>query len=290
MLARIALRVAAIEAIRGKTLVGDNVLDSEITALDADANGNLITDQAKPFVRVYTDGSTSTDSAEPRSFYEAGRVELVIELAVAATMTVRNENGDKEVIDGIAATDAGLELHLDIVGRQIGDALSDPDNEWAEIFRSLCYRVQKIERARTSSSEGTRLAAHQIKMTVELVDDPLRGESLDSDHPLSVFLAKLEARTIPNPAHDPDDPDSPETLPDATATARAALMRAQLTGSNEPWEAAQRRLGLTRPELLALGLGPIAGDEDRSTPAFDAGAIEVTGTGTTATVEEEPEP
>lgn len=36
-LARIALRIAAVEALKGKTLVGDNVLDSPNGALDVQA-------------------------------------------------------------------------------------------------------------------------------------------------------------------------------------------------------------------------------------------------------------
>lgn len=58
MLARIALRMATIAALKGRTLVEDNVLDSEITALDADADGNLTTDQKRPFISIYTDNGS----------------------------------------------------------------------------------------------------------------------------------------------------------------------------------------------------------------------------------------
>lgn len=285
MLARIALRMAAIEAIVGRTLVDDNVLDSDITALEADAQGNLKTDQRKPFVTIYTEKGKSVGNSEPRSLYESGEIELVIESAVAATMVVRNEAGNKETVTGIPATDANLEFHLDMVARQVIDALSDPDSEWADIFRSLCYRIGKIERARTSTAEGTRLAAQQIKLSVVLIDDPLPGEPVDENSSFGRFLAKLEAKQVPNTAYNENDPESPETLPDPVATAKARLMRAQIAGSNKAWETAQRRLGLTRAELLALGLGPIAGDEDRSTPQFEAGEIEVDGIGNTSTVE-----
>lgn len=268
MLARIALRTATIEALKGKTLVGSNVLDSMITALDADADGNLTTDQQKPFITVYTDAGTVGNGAEPRALYEGGTTELVIEIGVAATMVYRNEAGDKEVAAGIPATDDAFELYLDVVGRQIADALSDIDSPWADIWRGLCYSVGKIERARTSSAEGTRLAAHQIKMTVDLIDDPVRGEPLEAGTPFFEFLAKLEASE------------------DAPTLVKAAMMRAQITGTNEPWEAAQRKLGLTRAELLTLGLGPIAGDLERSTPAFEAGTVEVAGTGAVATVDD----
>lgn len=267
MLARIALRTATIEALKGKTLVGSNVLDSMITALDADAEGNLTTDQQKPFITVYTDAGKVDSAAEPRAFYEGGTTELVIEIGIAATMVYRNEAGDKEVAAGIPATDDAFELYLDVVGRQIVDALSDIDSPWADIWRGLCYRVGKIERARTSSAEGTRLAAQQIKMTVDLVDDPARGETLEAGTPFFEFFAILEASE------------------DAATLAKAAMMRAQIIGTDEPWEAVQRRLGLTRDELLAVGLGPMAGDIERSTPTFDTGTIEVPATETVVTVE-----
>ncbi len=264
MINRIALRMAAIETLKGKTLVGDNVLDSKITALDVDADGNLATDQEKPFITVYTDAGTVEGGADPRSLYEGGTTELLIEIGVAATMAYRNGDGDKEVAAGIPATDDSFELFLDIVGRQIIDALSNADDPWADIWRGLCYRVGKIERARTSSADGTRLAAHQIKMTVDLADDPVCGEALEPDLPLARFLARLDAMPMPGPA-------------------QAAMMRAQISGSDTAWKDAQRRLGLTRSELLALCLGPLAQDVDRATPDFEAGSIEVTGGDAVAT-------
>lgn len=288
MLARIALRMATIEALKGKTLVGDNVLDSMITALDADAEGNLTTNQQKPFIMIYTDaGDLDVDSWPRGVAMGGGSVDLVVEIAVAATMTQRNVKGDKEVVPGILATDDALEFFLDMVAQQVVRCLSDPDDEWAEIWRSLTYTVQKVVRARTSSADGTRLAAHQIKMTVDLIDTPTFGEPLDVDAPLSRFLAKLEAMTIPNPDYDSDDEDSPAVIPDPIAVAKAALIRAEVGGDDQAWEVAQRRLGITRSELLALGLGPLMQDEERATPVFVGGSIDVPETNTTATEGEE---
>lgn len=267
MLARIAIRMAAVEALKGNTLVGANVLDSEITSLDIDAGGNLVSKRKTPFITVFTEGSKSEASDEPRSLHGTGSTELIFEYAILVTQSVRDENDNVEVVADIPAGDAEFEFFLDIVGRQIVDALTDPDNAWAEIWRGLCYRTGKMEIARASNAEGQRIAAHQIKMAVDLVDDPDRGVPLEAGTPFYEFLAKLEASD------------------DAATIAKATLMRAQITGTDEPWEAVQRRLGLTRAELLALGLGPIAGDLERATPPFEVGTIEVAGTGTIATVE-----
>lgn len=58
-LIRIAARMAAVRALRGRTLVGDNVLDSQIGALDVGADGELRTEEDKPFISVYTHGKTT---------------------------------------------------------------------------------------------------------------------------------------------------------------------------------------------------------------------------------------
>ncbi len=89
----------------------------------------------------------------------------------------------------------------------------------------------------------------------------MRGEPLDEDGTFARFLAKLETMPTPYPIY-------------------AAMMRAQIEGENKPWETVQRRLGLTRDELQALGFG-LPDD-------LDAVEIAVEGSGTTVTVEPEP--
>lgn len=270
MLARIALRIAAVEALKGKTLVGDSVFDSRIGALDVAADGSVRTDMERPFVTVYTDAGKAADGLNARALYSNGVTELIFETGVTIAMTqTDHETGESYIVAGVRATDDALEFMLDMVARQIMDALGDPDSEWADIFRGLNYRVDKVERARTSGEDGTRFAAQQIRLTVELIEDPVRGEPLDEEAPFARFLTKLETMPAPYPVY-------------------AAMMRAQIEGSNRPWETVQRRLGLTREELLALGLGPIAGDVERATPDFATGTIEVAGSGTIATVEAEP--
>jgi hypothetical protein len=234
MLARIALRMATIAALRGKTLVDDNVLDSEITALDADADGNLTTDQQKAFVTVYTNiGSDETGG--DRSLHRSGRTELVIEIAVASTMVYRNEDGDKEVAAGIPATDAAFEFYLDVVGRQIVNALSDPADAWVEIWRGLSSKVVKVERKRTSDATGTRIAAHQLVVTVDLLPDPVFGEPLAETSIWSKFFARLDESTDP------------------VVAAKATLLRSLI---GEPGgtmaDAQQRRFGMTLEEVRAL--------------------------------------
>ncbi|MCX5571479.1 hypothetical protein [Kaistia nematophila] len=195
MLARIALRIAAIEALKGRTLVGDNVLDSQIGAIDVAADDSLRTDQERPFIAVYVDGSVIEERIDLRGLHKSGRTELTIEAGITAAMTETDpETGESTVIGiGIPATDPALELYLDCVGREIAMALSDPGNGWAEIWRGLSSSILKIERKRTSdAASGTRIAAHQLVITLDLLPDPVFGAPIAPTSAWAAFFAKME--------------------------------------------------------------------------------------------------
>ena len=263
-LARIALRIAAVEAIKDQTLVGENVLDSPNGALDIQADGTLRTDEDRPFVSVYTDTGTA-DSITGRSLIENGSCVLVIESGISMAMTETNSETDVSEIVGVSIppSDRAFEFYLDVVQRQVLDALSDPDNAWAEIYRSLHYSVTKVEiGGRRNTDDGQRLAGHQIRITLNLIDDPVRGEVLDPQSPLAAFLTKLQGM---------DDP---------IYQAQATTMLTLVGGSDPDWKTLQRRHGMTAAELHALGRGPLAGDEDRDTPEMGQGAAEIDRSGT----------
>lgn len=264
MLARIALRMATIAALKGKTLVGDNVLDSEITALDSDTDGNLTTDQQKPFITVYTNNSSDVDTAQ-RLLHRSGPTDLVIEIAVAATMVYRNEANEKEVAAGIPATDDAFEFYLDVVGREVVNALSDPDSAWAEIWRWLSGSIVSIERKRTSDATGARIAAHQLVLKLDLFPDPVFGEPVAETSVWAQFFNKLAEPTLPNPAYDPNErPDEPEFIVDPVIAAKATML---LTLIGDPSgvlenDARRRRFGLTFEESCKMLLEPMTGAPD----------------------------
>lgn len=260
-LARIALRTAAVEALKGQTLVGNRVLDSPNGAIDIAADGSFRTGQDRPFISVYTDAG-KVENVTGRSLTENGLCDIVFEMAVSMAMLETNKQTGATTMIGIAipASDRAFEFQLDIVQRQIFDALNDPDNAWADIYRGLHYGVRKVEYlGARNTDDGQRLAGHQIRLTVDLVDDPVKGEALDDSSAFMRFLEAIEASD------------------DVIYKAQAVVMRSLLTGANEPWEALQQRHGMTAAELLALGHGPLAQDEDRATPEMDAGTIEVDG-------------
>jgi hypothetical protein len=239
-LMRIAARIAAVQALKGKTLVGDNVLDSQIGALDVAADGTLRTEEESPFITVYTDAAKS-EGNRLRSWLDNGATEFLFEAGITAGHTVTDPDTGESVLVGIPATDASFELLLDIVARQIGDAMTDPDNEWATIFARMNMGNTSVERARTSNdSGGVRLAAQQIKLTVSLIADPALGAELKPEHPLAQFFAKVA------------------TLNDPAINKQAELMQICLAGSAADWKVNLRRYGHTNIEGVNLGLVPVA--------------------------------
>lgn len=277
---RIAARIAAVQALKGRTLVEDNVMDSQAGALDVQADGSLRTDQEKPFISVYCDASVNKDgpaSDQLRALVPNGLTEFLFEAGITATTTLTNPDTDAPyVAEGMLATDDDFEFYLDIVLRQVSDCLTDPTNEWAEVFRKFCRSFISIERARASGDDkGVRLAAHQLKLTVDLWPDPVRGMPLADAHPLAMFFALSETVTVPNPnrtkpnpdyPHDSDyprieDPDAPETVQDPVMAAKVAMMRAQITGDEHDWQLALRRYGMTHGEADAMLVTTLEGAE-----------------------------
>lgn len=140
---------------------------------------------------------------------------------------------------GIPGSDRNKEFFLDIVQRQIADALTDPGNMWADIYRGLHHRIVKIETAGARNTEdGQRLAGHQTRLTVELGDEPEIGKVLDPSFAFSRFLDALDASE------------------DKSYRGQAATMRGLLQGSGSDWEAIQRRNGLTTAEVEILEYMP----------------------------------
>lgn len=251
-LVRAALRIAAVQALMGRTAVGDNVLDSEMGSFEVDADGNLRTEEDRPFISIYTDAaSTEVSGNNLRDMMANGATDILFEAGITAAMTETDPETDESVIIGIGtpATDAGFEFQLDLALRQVSDVLTDPENEWAEIFRGFIQMVRKVERARTSStSTGIRVAGHQMKLNVLLLADPVRGVPLNPTSTMARFLAK--AKTI-----------EPNTVENASALQHAEYIEAQIAGQTFEWQTAMRRFGYTRDEAEALLLVPPQGAE-----------------------------
>jgi hypothetical protein len=197
MLSRIALRVCVQEALRGRTAVGANVLDSQFSALDLDADGHLRTEQERPFVSVYTEEGQIAAGGGIELLGQSS-VQLVIEAGIASSMGVQDpETGVMQLASGLPDTDAGMEFTLDLIMHQVAHALTASGEIWAELARSFISGISRIDRARIGGkSNGVRIAGHELRLTGQLVQDPLPGQDL-AGTPFERFLTALAASGRP---------------------------------------------------------------------------------------------
>lgn len=262
-LARIALRASAVEALKGRTRALNNVLDSEIGIIDSDSAGKIGIKASDYFIAIYTDaGKAQTGDNELRALLLNGRTEILFETGVTAKMAVMNpETAEADLpAMGIPDTDGNFEFTLDLISREIAEALTDPDNAWGQLFLSFIYRTVSTERSRVGNiAEGVRLAAHQTKIILDLIDDPDPKCPLDPDAPFARFIALALASE------------------DESLKKKANFLEAIVTGNREPWERLQQMHGMTAHELLALGLGPLASDANRDTPNWTGSTIDFEG-------------
>jgi hypothetical protein len=195
--ARFALRTAAVHALLGRTLVGTNVRDSDISAIDIAGDGSLRTDQDRPFVLVYTDDSTA-EEADLRNLRQNGTLDFVAEFGIATAMTDTNERGESTVVGfNLPATDAAFELVLDMLDRQIVTALTG-SSPWGDLWRRMSNAVSRIERRRAASTDnGTRIAARQLRIRLEVRPDPVWGQPLAPTSIWREFLTALQGADAP---------------------------------------------------------------------------------------------
>lgn len=250
MLTRIALRICVQEALRGRTAVGANVLDSQFSALDLDHDGNLRTEQDRPFASVYTEEGQIAASGG-LELLGVSSVALVIEAGIASSMGVEDpESGIVQMASGLPDTDAGMEFTLDLIMHQVAHVLSCPGEAWADLARSFLHTVARIERARIGSkSNGVRIAGHELKIFGQLAQDPLPGQDL-AGTTFGQFMDALANSGRPD-----------------LVKIRDALDLA-LAGDAPDYRALQQLLGWSDADAAAMGIGPHAFVEPGDDPVI----------------------
>lgn len=194
-LMRLAWRVCAVQALVGNTSIPD-VCDSAINAFSLDG-GKIATEKQKPFISVYTgNGKIEGQAIEGRSLNQNGLTELVVESGIASAMATSNNDGVAIILES-PVTDPALEMLLDVAGFEISSALTDPSNEWAELFLSMIDTLVKVERNGARNAEdGARVAGHQIVVCANLLQDPVRGCPVEADSVMGKFLVAAEASDV----------------------------------------------------------------------------------------------
>ncbi len=261
------LRWLTVKALRGRTWAGLAVYDSPGEPADL----RMETERA-PFIGVFTDDADFDLAAEQHagaeSLYDGGgTVYLVIEVSVAGQMEdvpTRADDEDQDPLDPdmdravkdrgtLAATDAALEARIGFIARQAVDALCAPDNPWAELWRILAPGRGKVSIRRGGSgqdpdqpTQAVRFASRIIRMDLQVLGEPVKGEELPLDGFWFKFLQAAQA-----------DPDLGEL---------ANIVQDHLDGTGEEkWLVKQRASMLTDRGVRGVGIGP-ATQESRETP------------------------
>lgn len=237
-LVALAARIVTVKLLTGATLAAGRVYDSALDAID-----QRIAAEKVPVLIVFTDDDTRT--VEGRDLTNASRqLELVIEAAVASKVTIELpvEGGETEEVETVEIphTDAGLEIILDMMGRQIMRAFMVDQGPWARLWRRIVLQPGKITVKRGAGSDkGVRFAARQMVITTETLSEPAFGREAEPGF-WQDFLAALEG-------------DADQALQPLAAAIRMEIEQPTLVG----WRQAMADLGTNAETAGIIGLGPV---------------------------------
>lgn len=227
---RPAIRACAVAALKDKTWAQDRVFDSDMTALAEAVLGN----EPQPYICVYTDTDDRPNNIGTELYDGDQRVlSLVIEIGVANAIQGANNN----LVLQFAATDQGMELAVDIVSHQVTAALfGDPQSQWGEIFKKLCWRLLRVPSRRGGqASGGIRFAARRITYMMNTIYDIPPGVVPADDHPLMQFINLAKDNPI------------------FGVTDVGSILQSMLSPTAAPdWRIAQAYLGLTKRSAEAM--------------------------------------
>lgn len=170
-IASLAIRMALTGELINRTLVGKSVFDSTIAPIDHFSEAG-----DKPFVSIAAEDHSATGftvsdlTSGDRSF------DLVIEIASGHRANVETSDGVVSVIN-LSESDAGKELTLDLIERQITHRIMTPDHAiWGDVLKSLIVKVNSVQTRRGIKAEaGARLAFRQMVISIDPLDDPAIG-------------------------------------------------------------------------------------------------------------------
>lgn len=250
-LVALAARIATVRALSGATLAGSRVYDSAIDPID-----QTITEDRAPVLVIITEDDEATP--EGRDILNASRqMELVIEVAVASRVAVPNPEAEEDEIQVIEIphTDAGLEITINLICRQVMRTLLSDQGPWATLWRRIVLAPSKIQSRRGASSEkGVRFAARQLTITTETLSEPPTGAVAAGFW--ADFLTALAA--------------------DSQVSGLAPVIRAEIEGPPLPdWRRYLADLGANPVTARAMGFGPggIIPEGVETAPAIDTMTI-----------------
>lgn len=189
-LASLALRISVVQALMGRTLVGDRVFDSRIDPLD-----KAIEQEQAPLIAVYTEDEEFIPHQGARLDLGARSLDLVIHLVVRTRVTMTPDGVPEDAYD-IPETDAGLEILLDILRRQVFRVLQAGQGEFADVARMFIVKVDRVQIRRMASAEtGLRFAAREIVIKCDTLSDPDAADAAP-EHAYARFIAACRAMNM----------------------------------------------------------------------------------------------
>ena len=226
-----AIRQTLKRTLVGKTYAEDRVFDSMVTPID-----QKVVEGQVPLIIVYTDDDEATVPAFRINQPDKRALDVIVEMAIASKLEVVNDAVELT----IPHTDAGLEAALAFMGRQVFRALSDPEDPWADLFRTFVTSggLKVTQRRGAGTDKGTRFSARQIIFSVDPAHEPYFGE---------------------DPAYEPWGRLIELMGTDEELAPFGDLLAAEIKGAALPsWQVVQASLGLSQTAMRAgLALGPV---------------------------------
>ncbi|WP_319568374.1 hypothetical protein [Cohaesibacter marisflavi] len=251
-LVMLAISTCLAKALTDKTLAGSRILESDPTALRTNPDGTVATEAGGPFISLFVHAGKGQSRA---GFYANGKVDIIIESGVTLAMWHTDKETGARTCEGVGflPTSASMERMLDLMHRQIVDAMSS-QSVWAVLLRAFFTSAPDFERAGIASAEnGQRLAARQVKFSLDVVDDP---ELQDLDE---FYEARdSEEESVPEPVA----PFSRFLLllhssEDGQDQALVTEILEVLEGGTLDWATMAEQMGFSYTDMAALGAGPL---------------------------------
>lgn len=222
-LAAFGLRLALVNALKGKTVAGASVLDAPLDPIDP-----ALENERGVTIAVYTsDETASGDGADLLSADKS--IDVVVQIYLPPTVT----------FGGVAldTRQSAAEPVLDLIWREICSVVLVDQSDWSALWRDLVFAYHEtVSRPfLIETDRGIRLAAREVMIRVESISDPQFGP-VESGSVWSRLLTLMRA-----------DPD---------IAPMADLLEAQIVGVGTlpVWQQAASALGLRAEAARAIGL------------------------------------
>jgi hypothetical protein len=255
-LVRACLRLVTVAALRDRTWAETRVYNSDNTPLE-----EAVAQAEAPYIVVYTDDDARHD-VEGLDLTGSNRF-IALTIAFGVAGPVQAVEGGSTI--AFPQTDAGYEMVLDMVERQIINALvHDPSSTWGALWKDLATNFGAEVRSRRggSSEGGVRWAARELSLQVATIADRPPGVPYADDHPVKRFITAARG------------------APDDSGLGPAANIIEAAINPDLPapaWRQAQAWLGLTDTAVRGLGLAPPYDTPDAEVPIASLDGIDGAG-------------